>query len=50
MEQTEVRRLKKALLQFVERAAGENAKPEEIAALPAVAEAFVYACESFYSD
>ena len=48
MDQTEVR-LKNALLQFVERAAGENAKPEEIAALPAVAEALVRACDSLYS-
>lgn len=43
-------RLKNALLQFVERAAGENAKPEEIAALPAVAEALMYVCEVFYGD
>lgn len=49
MEQTGAR-LKKALLQFVERAAGENAKPEEIAALPAVAEALVRACELLYSE
>lgn len=49
MEQTGTR-LKKALLQFVERAVSENAKPEEIAALPAVAEALLYACEMFYSD
>lgn len=48
MDQTGVR-LKNALLQFVERAAGENAKPEEIAALPEVAEALVRACDSLYS-